>query len=99
MIYAPNLFNTSHEIRRNQGVNLGVKNKYLRIQCMKCGGYGHIQDECANTWSDDESDVCNEGEAICHELVVSIILSITEQCLRDPIIFASGPPVNPSTYA
>ena len=39
---------------------------------MKCGGYGHIQAECTNTWSDDESEVCNEGEDICHESVVSI---------------------------
>ena len=67
MISAPNLFNDFHEIIRNQGANLGVKNKYRRIQCMKCGGYGHIQVECANTWSDDEAEACNEGEDICHE--------------------------------
>ena len=35
----PNLFNASHEISRNQGANLGAKNIYIRIQCIKCGGY------------------------------------------------------------
>ena len=49
MIFTFNLFNASHEISINQGANLGVKNVYLRIQCLKCGGYGHIQAECANT--------------------------------------------------
>ena len=34
---------------------------------MKCGGYGHIQVECANTWSDNEFEASNEGENICHE--------------------------------
>ena len=34
---------------------------------MKCGGFGHIQAECANTWSDDKCEACNEGVDICHE--------------------------------
>ena len=34
---------------------------------MKCGGYGHIQVECANTWSDNKCEASNEGENICHE--------------------------------
>ena len=45
---------------------------------MKCGGYGHIQAECTNTWSDDESEACNEGEDICHESVVSINLPVAK---------------------
>ena len=65
---------------------------------MKCGGYGHIQAECANTWSDDEAKACNEGEDICHELVVPVNLSTTEQCSSNPRISASGPPFDPSTY-
>ena len=67
MISAPNLFNASHKISRNQGANLNAKNKYLRIQCMKCEGYGQIQAECANTWSDDEYKECNKGDDLCNE--------------------------------
>ena len=86
MIYVPNLFNASHKISINRRANLDAKNEYLRIQCMKCGGYGHIQAECANTWSDDESKACNEGDDICNELVAPINLSEVEQCLSNPNI-------------
>ena len=55
MIYAPNLFNASHKINKNYGASFYANNIFLRIQYMKCEGYGHIQVECANTWSDDES--------------------------------------------
>ena len=65
---------------------------------MKCGGHEHIQVECANTWSDDESEACNEGEDICHESVVSVNLYTTEQCSSNPTISASGPPLDPSIY-
>ena len=95
MIYAPNFFNASH---RNQEGNLDVKNKYLRIRCMKCEGYGHIQGVKANTWSDDESEECNEGEDLCNELVALVNLSTTEQCSSNQEIFASGPSVDSSTY-
>ena len=67
MIFAPNPFIASHMISRNQGANLDVKNKYLRIQCMKCEEYEHIQAECANTWGDYESEACNKGEDIFNE--------------------------------
>ena len=67
MISAPNLFNASHKISRNQEANLSTKNIYLRIQSIKCEWYGHIQAKCANTWSDDESKACNEGEDIYNE--------------------------------
>ena len=98
MISNPNLFNASHEISKNQGANLGAKNIYLRIQCMKCGGYGHIQAECANTWSDDESKACNEGDDLCHESMIPVNLFLAEQCSSDPIISAYGPPIDPLTY-
>ena len=65
---------------------------------MKCGGYGHIQVECANTWSDDEFEACNEREDICHESVVLVNLSVAEQCSSNSTIFTSGPPVDLSTY-
>ena len=82
MISAPNLFNAPYEINKNQGANLGAKNIYIRIQCMKCGGHGHIQVECANTWSDDESGACNEGEDICHESVVTVLEQSNNFCIR-----------------
>ena len=65
---------------------------------MKCKGYGHIQAKCANTWSDDESEACNEGENIYNELVAPVSLSIAKQCLSDLTISSSGPPIDPSTY-
>ena len=98
MISTPNLFNASLKISRNEGANLDAKNRYLRIQCMKCEGYGHIQAERANTWSDDESEACNEGEGICNESLALITFSTIEQCSNDLTIFASGPLVDPSTY-
>ena len=33
--FCPYIFNASHKISINQGANLGAKDKYLRIQCMK----------------------------------------------------------------
>ena len=53
---------------------------YIRIQCMKCKGYGHIHAKCANTWSDDESEECNEGEDLCNESLAPVNLSTAEQC-------------------
>ena len=41
---------------------------------MKCGGYGHIQVECANTWIDNKCEASNEGESICHESMYPSIL-------------------------
>ena len=61
MIFDSNHFNASHKISINQGANFDAKNIYLRIQCMKCEGYGYIQAKCANTWSDEESKACNGG--------------------------------------
>ena len=81
MISAPNIFNASHKIRKKfRGANLDAKNIYLRIRCMTCEGYEHIQAECANTWSDDESEECNEGEGLCNESVELVNLSIAKQC-------------------
>ena len=98
MIFASNLFNASHKISRNYGANLRPKNRDLRIQCMKCEGYGHIKTECANTWSNDEFEACNEGEDIFNESVAPLVsLFIVEQCLSDMKISVSGPPVDPST--
>ena len=78
MISAPNLFNASNKISKNHGVNLDAKNIYLRIQCMKCERYGHIQAKCAHTWSDDESKTCNEGGNIYNESMATISLSTTK---------------------
>ena len=65
---------------------------------MKYGGYGHIKAKCANTWSDDKSEACNEREGICNKSMALVSLSTTEQCSSDLTIYASGPPVDPSTY-
>ena len=65
---------------------------------MKCEGYGHIQVECSNTWSDDEYEACNEGEDICNELVAPISLSTTKRGLSDLTNSGSSPLVDPSTY-
>ena len=65
---------------------------------MKCEGSRHIQDEYANTGSDDESEECNEGENLCNESVAPVNISATKRCWRDPTISASGAPVDPSTY-
>ena len=42
---------------------------------MKCEGYGNIQVECANTWSDDEYKACNELDDICNESMAPVSLS------------------------
>ena len=65
---------------------------------MKCEGYGNIQVKCANTWSDDESKVCNERDDICNESMAPVSLSTVEQCSSDMTISTSCPPVEPSTY-
>ena len=65
---------------------------------MKCEESGHIQADCANTWSDDESEACNEGEDICHESVALISPSTAKQCSDDLTLFSSGPPIDPLTY-
>ena len=75
-ISTSNLFNAFHKISRNQGANLDAKNICLRIQCIKCEGYGHIEAKCANTWSDEESEACNEGENLCNELVALVNLFV-----------------------
>ena len=59
---------------------------------------GHIQAECANTWSNDESEACNEGEDLCNESLVPANLSAAEQCSRDQKIYAFSPPLDASTY-
>ena len=53
-------------------------NRHLRIQCLKCEKYEQIQAECANTWSDDEFEACNEGDDIFNELVAPVSLSTVE---------------------
>ena len=45
---------------------------------MKCEGYGHIQVECANTWSGNESKACNQGNYLCNESVTLVNLSKIE---------------------
>ena len=45
---------------------------------MKFEGYGHIQTECANTWSDGEFEECNEEEDLCNESVAPINLFAVE---------------------
>ena len=65
---------------------------------MKCEGYGHIQAECANTWSDDKFEACNEEEDICNESMALVSLSTTKKCSGDMTIYLSSPPVDPSTY-
>ena len=65
---------------------------------MKCEGYGHIQVEYANTWSDDEFEECNEGQDLCNESLTPVKLSAAKQGSSDSIIFASGPQVDTSTY-
>ena len=65
---------------------------------MKWEGYGQIQAECANTWSDDEYKACNKGEDLCNESVVQVNLSVVQQCSSDPTISTFGSPVDPLTY-
>ena len=69
---------------------LGLNSINKPIQCKECGGYGHIQVECANTkknlsflatWSDDElEDYKGDEEQDNQPITLEVVSLIPEPC-------------------